>query len=550
MAPELPDAGFVVDFPTMWVVPDWMEAHLAVPGGPRAGQPLELYPWQLWCTVNHYRVKPTAKVGQLATAFAYRRSQVVAPQKTGKGPWSAGLTLAEMVGPVVFAGWARGGELYRCSDHGCGCGWWYRYEAGEPMGRPWVDPLIQMLGASSDQVETNVYGHLRAMVRGGPLADLLTVGEEFTRIRTGTGAGRADIVTSSARSRLGNPIVFALQDETGTYLPSNKMISVAESQRRGLAGMGGRAVETTNAWDPSEDSTARRTAESSAPDIFRYHPQAPKTLSYADKRQRKKIHRHVYAGSDHVDLDGIDAEAVELMEKDPAQAERFFGNRCVAGSSTWLDPAAWAKRAQPRHLPKFPRLRVVLGFDGSDIDDWTAIRAETLDGYQFTPRYGPDRLPTIWNPADYGGQVPRLEVDAAVDELMRVYDVVLMYCDPPYWETEVDAWVDRHGEKRVIRWHTRRIVQMHAACERLRTDVLKKDSQFWHDGCELAYDHIANTRAAARPGDRYVLRKASDHQKIDVTVTGVLAHEAAGDAVAAGLAKKKRYIYTGSTTRG
>lgn len=548
---KAPDAtaGFVVDFPTMWVVPDWMEAHLPVPGGFRAGEPMELYPWQLWCTVNHYRVKPDATFGQRSAAFHYRRSQIVAPQKTGKGPWSAAVTLAEMVGPVVFAGWATGGEVYRCSDWECECGWWYAYQPGEPMGMPWRDPLIQMLGASSDQVDTNLYGHLRAMVKAGPISDLITTGEEFARILTGDGGGRADVVTSSARSRLGNPIVFALQDETGTYLESNKMIKVAESQRRGLAGMSGRSIETTNAWDPSEDSYAQRTAASKRKDIFRYHPQAPKALKYTDTRQRRRIHRYVYAGSSHVDLTAIDAEAAELLEKDSAQAERFFGNRVVSGTGSWMDSQAWAKRTKPRLVK--PKTRITVGFDGSDIDDWTAFRAETLNGYQFTPTYGPDKRPTVWNPADYpDGQVPRLEVDAALDEIMRVYDVALVYADPPYWESEVDAWVEKHGEKRIIRWQTRRIVQMHAACERLLTDVLKKDTTFTHDGCELAADHIANTRMAARPGERYVLRKASPAQKIDITIPSILAHEAAGDAVAAGLARiKKSYIYTASSTR-
>lgn len=537
------EAEFVVDFPTLWVVPDWIEAHCPVPGGPRVGEPMELYPWQLWCTANHYRVKPKARVGQLAPAFAFRRSQVVAPQKTGKGPWSASVALAEAVGPVVFDGFAGGGEMYRCYDHGCGCGWWYRYESGEPMGRPWHDPLLQLLGASSDQVESNVYGHLRSMVAKGPLADLLTVGEEFARILAGDGGGRIDVVTSSARSRLGNPIVFSLQDETGTYLASNKMIAVADAQRRGLAGMSGRSLGTTNAWDPSEDSYAQRTAESQTDDIFLYFPQAPKSLSYANKAERRRIHRYVYAGSSHVDLDAIEAEAAELLERDPSQAERFFGNRTVAGTASWLDPAAWAKKANPRAVRD--RTRLVLGFDGSDVDDWTAIRAETMDGYQFTPTYGPDGLPTIWNPADYGGQVPRLEVDAAVEELFRRYDVVRFYCDPPFWDTEVDTWVDRHGEKRVVRWPTRSIVRMHAACERLKTDVTKRDSTWSHDGCEITADHIANARAAARPMDRYVLRKASDAQKIDAVVPSVLAHEAAGDVIAAGLAKRRRtYVYT------
>lgn len=536
-----PTEGFVVDFPTLWVVVDWIEAHCPVPDGFRAGEDLEMYPWQTWCTVNHYRVRPEAELGQLAQAFTYRRSQVVAPQKTGKGPWSATLILAEAVGPVVFAGWAEGGEVYRCADHGCECGWWYPYEPGEPMGMPWASPLIQLTATAEDQTD-NVYRPLRSMIRLGPLAEVLPrAGEEFIRIGD---EGRIDVVTSSATSRLGQPVTFVLQDESGIWTPTNKMTRTADTQRRGLAGMGGRAIETTNAWDPSEDSVAQRTSQSKRPDIFKYHPQAPKGLSYADKRQRRKIHRWVYAGSTHVDLDTIEAEAAEILERDPAQAERFFGNRIVSGTGSWLDSEAWAARVDAREVK--PGTRIVLGFDGSDIDDHTALRAETLDGYQFTPTYGPDRKPTIWNPADYpDGQVPRLEVAAALDELMRRYDVVRLYADPPYWETEVDEWVDRYGERKVIRWHTRRVVQMHAAAERLRTDVLKQDTTFTHDGCEHTADHIANARTAARPGDRYVLRKASDQQKIDAAVTSILAHEAAMDTVAAGLARvKKRYVYT------
>ncbi|MFF8793346.1 hypothetical protein [Streptomyces globisporus] len=533
-------AEFVVDFPTLWIVPDWIERHCPVPDGFRAGEDMELYPWQLWCTVNHYRVRPGATVGQLAPAFHHRRSQVVAPQKTGKGPWSATIVLAEAAGPVVFDGWAKGGERYRCSDHGCGCGWWYDYEPGEPMGTPWPTPLIQLTATSEDQV-ANVYRPLRSMVRRGPLSALMQSGEEFTRVGDD---GRIDVVTSSALSRLGNPIIFAMQDETGLYNTANKLRRVAETQRRGTAGMGGRSMETTNGWDPSENSVAQSTSEAKARDIFRYHPQAPKTLSYGNKRDRRKIHAVVYAGSTHVDLDAIEAEAAEIMEKDPAQAERFFGNRCVAGSASWLDGAKWAGKAKPQRVR--PMTRIVLGFDGSDSDDWTAIRAETMDGYQFTPLYGPEDAPTIWNPADTGGQVPRAEVRAAMSQLFRRYDVVRLYADPPYWETEIDDWVDEFGEERVIRWHTRRIVQMHSACERLKTDVIKRDGTFRHDGCEITQSHIENTRAAARPMDRYVLRKAGPNQKIDATIPSILAHEALGDVIKAGLAVRQTSYYYGA----
>jgi hypothetical protein len=289
-----------------------------------------------------------------------------------------------------------------------------------------------------------------------------------------------------------------------------------------------------------------RTAEAALKvnDIFRFHELAPAHLSYGNKRERRRIHQHVYRGSAHVDLDAIESESAELVLEDPGQAERFFGNRVVSGHSSWLELAAWEARQDVREVPE--KTRITLGFDGSDVDDWTGIRAETLDGYQFTPQYGPDRKPTVWDPADFGGQVPRLEVAAAMDELMTTYDVVRLYADPPYWETEVDTWVDLYGEKKVIRWYTKRIVQMNAAADRLVTDVNKAEATFVHDACPWAAAHVANARKSARPGGRYVLAKASDAQKIDVAICSILAHEAACDSVAAGLArtKKKRYAYT------
>ncbi|HEY7429255.1 MAG TPA: hypothetical protein VH641_00825 [Streptosporangiaceae bacterium] len=532
MPPRSPD--YVVSFPALWVAVDWIEAHCVVPDGWRKGEPLEMYDWQLWATVNHYRVRPGAQLGQLAPAFWNRRSQIVGPQKCGKGPWSATIICNEAAGPAVFAGWAAGGEAYRCSDHGCGCGWVYEYEPGEPMGTPWPTPLIQLLATSEDQVD-NVYRPLQAMIKAGPLASQMRVGEDFIRLPN---EGRIDVVTSSALSRLGNPIVFALQDETGLYTAANKMRRVAETQRRGVAGMGGRSMETSNCWDPSEDSVAQSTFESARPDIFKFYRAPPAHLSYTDKRERRRIHRHVYAGSAHVDLDAIEAEAAELLERDPGQAERFFGNRVVAGLGTWMDLAKWEAREKPREVPDGSL--VTLGFDGSDVDDWTGIRLEIPGVYQFTPVYGPDRLPCVWNPADFGGQVPRLEVDAAVREMYDRYEVVRGYFDPPYWETEIDTWAEELGDKRVIRWYTSRAGRMHPAAERLLTDVTKADSAFTHDGCATTARHMGNARKAARPGGRYVLAKPADAQKIDLVPCSILAHEAAGDAIAAGENKPRR----------
>src|SRR5699024_4726478 len=139
--------------PTLgFLAADRIEAHRIVPDGFALGRPVVLDGWQLWCAGNHYRGKGGLKFhverplqGQ---AFHYRRSQVVGPQKTGKGPWSAAITTFEAVGPCLFAGWAEGGEVCRCEDDGCGCGFEYVYEPGEPMGMARPTSLIQLLATS------------------------------------------------------------------------------------------------------------------------------------------------------------------------------------------------------------------------------------------------------------------------------------------------------------------------------------------------------------------------------------------------------------------
>lgn len=336
---------YVVDFPTLFIVPAWIRRHCIVADSFLKGTPFRMYDWQLWCTLNHYRVKPDAAAYDdtgyptRGAAFFYRRSQVVGPQKTGKGPWSATIVCAEAVGPVLFAGWAQDDDVYHCADHGCDCGWTYKYRPGEPMGMQWPTPLIQLLATSEDQVD-NVYRHLRGMARNRRLSGQMKVREGFIRVGED---GIVEVVTSSAQSRLGNPTIFCLQDESQLYTEQNKMRKVAETMRRGAAGMGGRSMETTNPWDPSDASVAQRTAESQAQDIFKFYEPPPPHLSFTNKAERRRIFAYNYAGSPHASVDMMLAEAAELIETDPGQAERFYGNRIVQGQGAWILDDLWQK---------------------------------------------------------------------------------------------------------------------------------------------------------------------------------------------------------------
>lgn len=176
--------------------------------------------------------------------------------------------------------------------------------------------------------------------------------------------------------------------------------------------------------------------------------------------------------------------------------------------------------------------QVCLGFDGSESDDFTAIQGETLDGFTFTPRYGPDQRPTVWNPAEWGGSIPRGEVHAAVDELMERYTVERFYADPHDWYSEIGDWALKYGDNHVFEWPTNQISRMFPEIRRFEIDLAQ--GRITHDGCPIVTVHAANAKKIAKPGQKYVLGKPANHQKIDALMARILAHTAAADAHEAG----------------
>lgn len=173
------------------------------------------------------------------------------------------------------------------------------------------------------------------------------------------------------------------------------------------------------------------------------------------------------------------------------------------------------------------------GFDGSINNDTTGIRAQTMTGHAFTPRWGPTLdTPTLWNPAEHGGRIPHGEVDAAVDELHSRFVVVRQYCDPEDWETDIEAWALRYGEEKVIVWPTNSVNRMYPEIRRFEADL--REGRITNDGCPVTEAHMANAKKVAKPGQKYILGKPNETQKIDLAMCSILANAAVRDSLAAG----------------
>jgi hypothetical protein len=399
------------EFPTLgYAVGDWIQAYCVIPDGDHRGEPFVLTDEMLRFLLWHYRIDPDTG------RFVYfRGSQLVRPQKWGKGPFSAAVICAEAAtdSPVLFDGWSADGE---------------------PVGRPWATPHIQIAAVSEDQTD-NVYRALVPMIQLGPLAQEIP-DTGLTRVNL-PGGGFIEPVTSAGVSRLGARVTFVVQDEPHAWVQTNGGHKLADTMRRNLAGMKGRFLETTNAWDPREDSVAQRTSESPAPGVHKDDVE-PGRGSVRNRQDRRKMLKKVYGDSWWVDLDRIDGEIVALLEHDPSQAERFFLNRKQAGEDAAFDFVAWEGLSAARELEA--RALIVIGVDGARFHDALAVVATDVEtGHQWPlgiwerPENAPD-----------GYEHPFDEVDGVMAQAFDDFNVWRVYVDP--------QWIDGRAAGATSAW--------------------------------------------------------------------------------------------------
>lgn len=538
------------EFPTLgylWAA--WIEQHCRVPDRHSWGEPFATTPEQTRHLLFQARLKPEARVDRdkPSAPFQYVGTVMVRPQKWGKGPLSASRIMVQAAGPALFAGWADPGDYYACSDHGCPCGWVYEYEPGEPMGEPWPPSsvLVQVTATSEDQT-ANIWRALMPMAQLGPLAAVWDIG--LTRIQLPSG-GRIEPVTAEATSRLGARLTYGEQDETHSWLKRNGGHALADTQRRNLAGTGGRWAATTNGWDPSEASVAQQDYEAGLSDVYIDYPK-PLPGSWLDKRVRRRKLKHAYKGAPWVDIDRIESDCDRLEAKGEAnQARRFFGNELPAGGDAAFNVEAYADLAQPDYRIK-RGAKVGLTFDGALKRDTTVLEVVEI-------KTGHRCVVAAWArpsglPDDHPWTVPIDEVDEAVAWAMGYFDVWRLYGDPPHYREDLARWAGQYGSDRVIEWWTNRRKEM-AFAVREHTTAIEQgalshgpldDSPQAARNHKMLIEHHGNavqsqTKIANEDtgGFLWIISKSSpaSSAKIDAAMTDVLATRLRTDAIRLGI---------------
>jgi hypothetical protein len=504
-----------------WDVIDWCQEYLAQPDGDLAGQSFRFTDEQVAFVVRWYAVDDYGR-------WLYRRAQLVRSKGWGKSPVVAALGCAELGGPVLFDGWDA---------------------EGFPVGRPQPSPWVQLAAVSEDQT-VNTMSLVLAMLREGMAAGEMP-GLDLGLTRIFTANGKLEPVTASAPSREGQRLTAAVLDETHHWLSANGGHRLAATIRRNLAKMGGRSIETTNAWQPGLGSVAEMTAEYAAKmaaglvrdDGLLYdHRQAPADTDLRDEKSLRRGLEVAYGDASWIDLDRIMAEVYDPATS-PADARRYYLNQIVAAEDAWVAPHEWDACADAS-LILHDGDPITLGFDGSRTDDASALVAcRVTDGALFL-------LHVQAAPADarkVGWEVDRERIDGEVRRAFEQYDVRAFFSDVHPWESYVDSWSRDFGsglsikasEKSAVGYDMRqKTLAFTRAAENFAAAV--QDGELVHDGSAVLREHVHNAR---RRPNRHGVGLGKEHResgrKVDAAVAAVLARQARSELLLTGKYKPR-----------
>lgn len=489
------------EFPSLgWGLVQFMETYLRVPAGESTGSPLRLTDEQVRFIVHAHRIHP------VTGRWVYRRSVFRRVKGHGKSPIAGGLGVGHLVGPVVFDGWDA---------------------AGNPVGKPHPSPWVQVGAVAFDQTD-NTWAPIMSMLAESPALDEFGLDVGLTRIFLKGRTGRMEPVTTEAPSKEGTPVTFSLLDESHLLTPRNGGTKLAATTRRNVAKTAGLSIETTNGHRPGEGSVAEESwqaAQRGTPGLYYDSLEGPAVDDLEDRPALVAALRVAYGDSTWVDLERIADECVD-PSTDPSDARRFYLNQLLAWEEDAVELVLWDALILPAARLQ-PNDRITVGFDGSESGDSTALVAlRHEDRCLFV--LGCWERPEGVKAGDW--EVPRLEVRSRVAHAFEQYRVVRMYCDPPYWQSDIDEWRAMFGDV-VCRWATYSDTKITEATARF--DTLLRAGELHHDGNPQLRRHVA---AARRQRCRNAWRpQKKDARKIDLLVGVLGAVHAHGDAVAAGL---------------
>lgn len=471
----------------------WIERNLVHGEGDHFGEPFRLEAWQKRILYRLYEYDRQTR------RRLVRRLLLILPRGNGKTELLAAICLAELAGPTAVG------------------------VDGRPTLRK--SPNIPVAAASREQAN-RLYGAAKTMVDEGPLSRFIDT-FQFEMLRK-DGTGRMLRVAAVDGTNEGGLPTASAHDELHEWRTTRQqrthlVLSTALAKReQGLE----LNISTPDAGDSGSligDLTAygQRVASGEVDDpsfLFVWH-----------------------AASDGYDLDDPDQLRAAIEEANPAgwldveriaqrwevdripehEFRRYHLAQFVRGDERAIPLDAWEACADPTRTVD-AGAPMVVAFDGSLSRDSTALVGVTVEETPHVTVLGcwerPDRAPADW-------RVPRSEVDARVDQVMRDHRVVELVGDPSLWPSEMEEWADRYGAETVLEFPNS-TQRMGPACQRLYGALV--EGSVTHDGDPRLSRHASNAvTKETRHGVTWVKPEKHSPLKIDLLIAAAMGHDRA-----------------------
>ena len=351
---------------------------------------------------------------------------------------------------------------------------------------------------------------------------------------------------SSVGSLEGGRTTFTVADETEHWTEGQQGADLMAVLSRNLAKTGNRMLETSNAWEPGDESAAEQSfeiwcaqeeglTESEMPILYDAVI-APPNTSLSDEPGPGEISlteglEWVYQDCPWV-LKNLSAIKEDVWRTpDQASARRFYLNQPTAAKGAWVTPQMWQALADPeRELVDGED--IVMFFDGSKSGDHSALVGCCMeDGHVFNIG--------VWVPEDDGDggtYIDKAAVDNTIRRIKERFNVVAFWADRREWDTFVNVewpllFADNNlvpPKKRATELQTvnfdmsgsnsENLRRFGQAAEQTRDDIVNK--AFTHDGSGVLSQHVVNAHAHALRNGYISIRKQTpkSSRKIDAAV--------------------------------
>ncbi|MCS0601110.1 terminase [Streptomyces sp. LP11] len=505
------------EFTLGWQIAGWCAEYLDGEGSTDEKRvPWKFTPEQLRFLLWWYAID---KAGE----FIYRTGVLQRLKGWGKDPLLAVISLVEFVGPSRFSHWD---------------------EDGSPVAKSHPQAWVQITAVNQEQT-TNTMGYLPILM-GPKLIQTYGIKAGAELIRADRGRKKLQAVTSSYRAIEGKRTTFTLLNETHHWVAGNGGHKMFETIDGNSTKMDSRYLAITNAYLPGEDSVAERTREAHnkvlegrAADVgvlydsIEAHPKTPLT-----PEALRIVLPKIRGDAVWLKIETI-IKSVMNLTISASRSRRMYLNQVVAEEDALYGPEQWTDILHEGATLQ-PGDEIVLGFDGGKTDDSTAllcIRVRDMCAFVLGLWERPD------GPRGDGWLVPRAEVDSAVHDAFRLYDVKAFYADVALWESYISEWDETYGDRLAVKspvgkdrigWDMRSSLKLSTmAHERLMRSVF--DRKLRYDGDLTLRRHALNARRRSNNyGISFGKESRESPKKVDAYAALMLAHEALVDLRARG----------------